>query len=348
MELALYHPRHGYYSSPEPRYGRRGDFLTAPSASHWYGSVVAALLSRLAALAGPITLIDVGSGDGSFVERVIQGAGGRGLRQVISVEGSAAMRALQERRVACLETPVRCLEDLSGAAPIQSPVVVHASELYDAVPVHRVAMRAGGLTELWVRSDGEALNWQERTASLELEEYLEGHGVSLRSDQLAELNLSARPFHREMLEHVGSDSLAMVLDYGYPARRLYDARARRHGSLACYREHSASRDPLEAPGESDITAHVNWDDLRAAARDAGWVELGLWPLAEMLVRAGIDGVMECRGVGPEAELDARTVGERQEIKRLLDPDGMGSDLKMLVQASGEMVDAARELLSVEG
>jgi SAM-dependent MidA family methyltransferase len=346
MELALYHPSRGYYSSPDPRYGRQGDFLTAPSASRWYGAVVASLLSRLAERSGPITLVDLGSGDGSFVERVIQDARVSGLRQVVSIEGSAAMRALQEQRTERFETPVRCFEDLSEAAPMEAPVVVHASELFDAMPVHRVAMRAGGLSELWVRSDDGELTWQERPASRDLEEYFEVHGVSLSQDQLAEINLRARSFHREILERAGSDSLAMVLDYGYPARRLYDGRARRQGSLASYSEHRASRDPLQAPGDSDITAHVNWDDLRAAARDADWVELGLWPLAELLVRAGIDAVMEGLGVGPNADMDARTLRERQEIKRLLDPDGMGSDLKMLVQASGTMIEAARGLLTL--
>ena len=49
----------------------------------------------------------------------------------------------------------------------------------------------------------------------------------------------------------------------------------------------------------------------------------------------------------EAELDAATVSARQEIKRLLDPEGMGSDLKMLVQAKGDMVEVARKVLSLD-
>ncbi len=48
----------------------------------------------------------------------------------------------------------------------------------------------------------------------------------------------------------------------------------------------------------------------------------------------------------EAEIDAATFTARQEIKRLLDPDGMGSDLKVLVQANGAMVDIASKLLAM--
>jgi len=46
MELVLYHPRHGYYSGDKPRYGRDGDFLTAPTASEWYAKVLTRLLTN--------------------------------------------------------------------------------------------------------------------------------------------------------------------------------------------------------------------------------------------------------------------------------------------------------------
>ena len=138
-----------------------------------------------------------------------------------------------------------------------------------------------------------------------------------------------------------------MLDYGYEARRLYDPRGRRGGSLTTFSRHRLGRDPLISPGTVDLTAHVNWDDLRSAAERTDWLELGLWPLAEFLVRAGIARELEDRGLGMEADLDAATVTARQEVKRLLDPEGMGSDLKMLVQANGEMIGTAGKILNVE-
>ena len=71
MELALYHREHGYYSSAMPRYGRGGDYLTAPTASEWYTRVFARVLARAARSAGPLRLVDVASGDGSFVAGVL-------------------------------------------------------------------------------------------------------------------------------------------------------------------------------------------------------------------------------------------------------------------------------------
>ena len=86
------------------------------------------------------------------------------------------------------------------------------------------------------------------------------------------------------------------------------------------------------------------DDLRIVARTAAWGEAGLWQLAEFMVRAGIGDVMEDSGVGREADLSVEVVSQRQEVMRLLDPDGMGSDLKMFVQACGSMLDIARSVL----
>jgi SAM-dependent MidA family methyltransferase len=178
-------------------------------------------------------------------------------------------------------------------------------------------------------------------------QYFARHDVDLEQGQIAEANLAAESTHRNLLSVASGDGLSLVLDYGYEARRLYDSRGRRGGSLSTFHRHELGRDPLTLPGEVDLTAHVNWDDLRAAAADAGWGEIGLWPLAEFLVRAGIAVELEERGLGMDADLDAATISARQEVKRLLDPEGMGSDLKMLVQAKGEMTEIARGALSVE-
>ena len=65
----------------------------------------------------------------------------------------------------------------------------------------------------------------------------------------------------------------------------------------------------------------------------GWREVGLWGLGELLLRAGIAAEMDARGVGEAVELAAEVYAQRQEVKRLLDPEGMGSDLKSLVLAT---------------
>lgn len=350
MELALYHPVHGYYSGEKPRYGRDGDFLTAPTSSAWYPRVLARLFIALAGDLKPLRFVDAASGDGSLIWELLKALGqgaGATLAEVVSVERSAAMRSRQLEHLDGAPVPVRWVDDIAGVGARSEPAVVHASELFDAQPVVRVVGRGGGLRELWVHLTGEGLGWEERPARSKVAAYFARHGVHLVEGQLAEANLGALALHRSLLGAAGTDGLALVLDYGYEARRLYDPRGRGGGSLATFRRHRVGRDPLESPGEVDLTAHVNWDDLRDAAAVEGWSEIGLWPLAEFLVRAGIGNELDARGLGMEAELDVATVTARQEVKRLLDPDGMGSDLKVLVQARGEMEEAARSVFSFE-
>jgi SAM-dependent MidA family methyltransferase len=350
MELALYHPNHGYYSAEVPRYGRRGDFLTGPTASFWYARAITGVLRVVAREFGPLTLVDVGSGDGSLLENVLLSLEGEAtgvVRQVVSVERSAAMRRRQREGCTADAVPHLWVADIHELAPPPEGCVVHASELYDALPVHRLVAREDGLRELWVGVESGRLCWHERPAGGELEDYFCNHRLALEPGQVAEVNLDALDLHRDLLRVAGGLGMAMVLDYGYPAARLYDARGRRGGSLACYRAHRLGRDPFENPGEQDITAHVNWDDLRSVARRCGWHEAGLWQLAEFMVRAGIGDLMEDAGIGLRADLTVEVVAERQEVKRLLDPDGMGSDLKVLIQTSGPMIEIAASALAAD-
>jgi SAM-dependent MidA family methyltransferase len=350
MELALYHPRHGYYSGAAPRYGREGDYLTAPTASPWYGKVLTKMLRRLCAEAGPVRLIDVASGDGMLVARVLENLGIAArdvVAEVFSVERSKSMRGRQIDRLPTTSVFVQVVGAMTDIGPASAPTVIHASELYDALPTARVVGGATGMEELTVAVSEGGLEWGRRPPREEVARYFARHDVGLEEGQIAEANLDAESTHRGLLRAAGGDGLCLVLDYGYEARRLYDPRGRRGGSLTTFHRHQLGRDPLASPGKVDLTAHVNWDDLRSAASAADWQEIALWPLAEFLVRAGIADELEERGLGMEADLDAATVTARQEVKRLLDPEGMGSDLKMLVQAKGNMIDVASEALSLD-
>ena len=350
MNLVLYHPIHGYYSGDEPRYGREGDFLTAPTASEWYSRVLARILGAVVAETGAIRLVDVASGDGTLIGGVVEALGKRApevFENVVSVERSAAMHDLQRDRFAMAAVEVHWVYDASEIESSSGPTVIHASELFDALPVARAEGGREGMKELTVGVDAGNLVWNRRAPRTEVVAYFDRHNIDLEEGQLAEANLGAEALHADLLAAMGDNGLSLVLDYGYEAKRLFNPRGRRGGSLSTFRRHELGRDPLISPGEVDLTAHVNWDDLRGAATAAGWQEIGLWPLAEFLVRGGIAEELEDRGLGMEAEVDAATFGARQEVKRLLDPEGMGSDLKMLVQAKGEMIDVASGALALD-
>lgn len=353
MELALYHPELGYYSrsrgGPGPA-GGGGDFLTAPTASPLLARTLAGLLARLAELLGePLCLAELGAGEGLLLEAVLAALGARQaavLRRVVAVERAEwARQRLAER---CRGAEVA--SDLAGVPRPGGAAVVVASELYDALPVHRVVLaREGGLLvlrELFVEARAGALRWVAGPLSDEaIGAYLAAHGVSLWEGQRAEVRLLARPLHARHLAWLGLQGLVLVIDYGHPANRLYDPRSRRDGTLVGYRGHRIVHDVLREPGECDITAHVNFDDLVAVAVEGGWESAPPRPLGLFLALAGaLEYLPPAVGRG-----EPLTPGEWAELaaaKRVLAPSGMGADLKVLAQGRGRVWGAYQALVTL--
>jgi len=329
MELALYHPELGYYSKARRVYpaGPQGDFVTAPTAHPSFARTWARLFAALVRRRGSaLVLVELGAGDGGFLRPLLAASTGEVFRRVVGVELSPAGRA------ALASLPgIEVVADLAAASPPAGPVVLFASELYDALPFHLVRGSEGGeLEELFVeRGEDDSLRFVPGPpSSQELAAYLEGHGVRLAPGQVAEVRLEASAFHVRVLAWAGEDALVFVLDYGYPAASLYNPKARRLGSLAGYKDQKPVADVLALPGDVDITAHVNWDDLHAAAGKLGFATTAPVPLGLFLARWGI--LEEARkGLSPEAPTP-------WEVKALLSPGGMGSDLKVLLQGKGAL------------
>ena len=145
--------------------------------------------------------------------------------------------------------------------------------------------------------------------------------VELARGQIADVADWGASYH-ELASRLGR-GLMVTFDFGYCRERLFDARVRRNGTLACYRRHHVHRDALSAVGRQDLTAHVDFSALEEAGESAGLETVVLTRQAVWLAALGIlDGL---------AEKPARA---RVEAMNLLDLDGMGEDIRVLVQARG--------------
>ena len=350
MELALYHPEAGYYTRPRAGagpVGPGGDFLTAPTTSAVFARTLVRLLRALAAEAGePLTYVELGAGEGLLMQHLLAAIGSDAkevLRRAVAVEMSGWAR--RRMRASCAS--VEAAGSIRDVSRPRGPVVLFASELYDAFPVHRVTMRRHGtalaLAEFYVEADSDGrLRWEHGEPSgPEIERYLAEHGVILEEGQVAEVRPRVRALHAEHLAWCGHDAVALVLDYGYPARQLYNPRGRRGGSLVGYRSHTLVDDVLADAGEVDLTAHVNFDDLENAAADAGWERGVLRPLGAFMAIHGAVALLP--GAGRGAPLATEEWAELAAAKRLLTPTGMGSDLKVLAQGRGRLWQVYRSI-----
>jgi SAM-dependent MidA family methyltransferase len=106
------------------------------------------------------------------------------------------------------------------------------------------------------------------------------------------------------------------------------------GTLMCHYRHRAHGEPFWLPGLQDITAHVDFSALAAAAREGGLEVLGYATQAQFLVNCGITELLE----GADAADAARYARLAGEAKQLLSPAEMGELFKVL--AVGRGIDAA--------
>jgi len=313
MEEALY-GEGGYYAGERAPVGRAGDFVTGSSHSPLFGAATARLLARLdEVVGGRADYLEAGYGNGEHVAAVAAAAG-QG-RRLIAWDRVARPLAEGVRGVERLEeVPERSLAGL-----------VFSYELFDALPVHRLVRREdGSLGELWVTLDPHgAFAWTEGELSApDLPARCGLEPGALELGQIADLAPGWRPLMRELAVRLDR-GLLITCDYGYERRRLLDPRVRRTGTLACYRDHRVHRDPFRDVGRQDLTAHVDWTALGEAGEAAGLDTVALAPQALWLTALGIFDDLE--GADLPTRLAAAT---------LLDPEGMGSDLKVLVQARG--------------
>lgn len=331
MELALYHPRYGYYLAPESRPGRGGDFLTAPELSPFFGRCLARQLRELWTLLGApdsFTVLEYGAGGGRLAHDILAGARdeapdfARALRY-IPHEANPYRRADATRLLheAGFGDQI-ALEDPAGPVKPTEPVTgcVLANEFVDALPVHRVVQREGTLLERYVRWGGDWFVEEcDAPSTPRLAAALAAGGVTLTEGQQAEVSLAATDWLVTAAGRLARGAI-LTIDYGYPTADLYAPR-RREGTFLCYYQHTANDNPYQRVGYQDMTAHVDFGALERAGAARGLTTLGLTRQAYFLTALGLGDLLVATQT-PGRRLEDYLV-DRTAVLALIDPGGMG-------------------------
>ncbi len=285
----------------------RGDalshFTTAPEISQAFGECLgawAALAWEGMGRPNPVWLAELGPGRGTLMADAL-----RAIRQVAApfaaaarvalIEASPALRAEQARRVEAQWFP-----ELAGL-PL-GPAIVLANEFLDALPIRQFVRRAGAWHERHVADGG----FIEQRADIALPEAPEG--------SVQEINEAALGIARQL---AGRGATALILDYGPACAGFGD-------TLQAVREH-ARAEPLARPGEADLTAHVDFAALAAAARGAGAAVHGPLPQGLFLQRIGL--MTRAAMLARASPRDAGMI--LSGAQRLVAPEGMGRLFKAL-------------------
>ncbi|MGH9673903.1 MAG: class I SAM-dependent methyltransferase [Bryobacteraceae bacterium] len=252
MEIALYHPEHGYYRKPRDPFGRGGDFFTAAQLQPAFGILMARIVRSLwEELGSPpdFTVVELGPGRGEMRE-----AFSEWRYEPVDVDG--------------------------GAIPRRFTGVVFANEFFDALPVDVLVSRESGPRERRVDADGSGFRWVEVDVTAPgFTPALPGGLPGPEDGRIFEVNTASLAW----LDRIAASlerGFVLAIDYGYT-----EAEAARfpQGTLMSYRRHRASEDVLAEPGLRDITSHVNFTALE---RHPAFEPVRFETLAQTLLRAG--------------------------------------------------------------
>ncbi len=227
--------------------------------------------------------------------------------------------------------------DLQRALAPDAPIIIFANEFFDALPVEvlspkgelRIAIRDGRLIETWAPASSEEL------------EFLDRYSVHPENEERVEVPLQTQSYMSEIaaaLKH----GIIIITDYGYSREEQLAGRHR--GTLMAFRQHSATANPYEAPGEQDITAHVNFTALAAAAEQNGMQVQPLLTQSQFLM--GIGEQNQFRDAFEDCRLPQERAKVALQLKHLVTPAGMGESFHVLVVSKGIDPDRASTLMGL--
>ncbi len=289
MSLALSHPRYGYYTRRQP-FGVAGDFVTAPEISQMFGELIgvwAFEVWRLWGVPGPMRLVELGPGRGTLIADAL-----RAIRRVSDVtlevhlvETSARLVEVQGRTLAQADVPIQWHDSIEQ---LPSGAIVIANEFFDALPVQHFVRTENGWCERLVGlgDDGKLKFGLRPLATGDIQ-------AAAPVGSIIEMSPQAREIARLLAQKIAAEGGALlIIDYGYTETS--------HGeTLQAVRNHCFV-DPLEAPGECDLTAHVHFAALTREAEAAGARVHGPLTQGEFLLSLGITQRAEAltRGADP--------------------------------------------------
>ena len=330
MQMALYAPGLGYYSSGSRKFGEEGDFITAPEVSSLFSRCVARQLQQVLNVIEKPDVLEFGAGSGVMAADVLIELDRLDAlpEHYFIIELSAELRERQQQtiaeRAAHLLASVQWLDTLPETG---FRGVVVANEVLDAMPVECFRIREGTVEQLRVVATDDGLvpayATAEDTISEQVRTIEQGRGESFDDGYCSEFNPAINPWLGSLYDVLDS-GLVLLIDYGYPAQEYY-LDERDNGTLICHYQQRAHADPLWYPGLQDITAFVDFSAVARAAAEVGFDISGYTSQAAFLLGCGL------------AELHQASVSDdprqqlllAQEIKTLTLPSEMGERFKVI-------------------
>jgi len=339
MELALYHPVHGYYEKQVlSQTGRAGDFYTSVSVGAVFGELLASfIVSQTKDMTRPLEIVEAGAHNGQLARDILQALQAIAPETLAHttyriLDPSAHRRKAQEENLTAFAGKVTWLNAIEDLPDDSIHGVMLSNELLDAFPVHRIGWSAPDQawfewlvdwkqeTPCWYRTEPKALPEALRAQVPLLNEELAG---LLPDGFTTEICPAATHWWRQAAGKLKAGCL-LTLDYGLEGLDFLSPE-RAKGTLRAYQNHRLVDNPLANPGEQDLTAHVNFTALREAGEKASLETIHDEAQARFLTRILAN---ENRGARPDFKWSPAQI---RQFQTLTHPEHLGRSFRVLGQ-----------------
>lgn len=335
MQLALYAPGEGYYSSGLHKLGKQGDFITAPELTPLFGKTLANQCQQILTAVDSPVLFEFGAGTGTLCVDLLSHLDELNClpESYYILEVSANLRHRQQeliqQKIPHLAHKVQWLERWPE---IPFNGVIIANEVLDAMPVNRFMQTNEGIMESYI-----TLNEQNELSELfkpsqnqRLLTYIRDNLALHPTPYLSEANLFLDDWILNIYRMI-DQGVVLLIDYGFPRHEYYHP-DRNQGTLMCHYRHHSHPDPLLHPGEQDISAHVDFTHVAEAGQQAGFHIAGYTNQASFLLANGLLSLVN------RLDNEREQFQAKQAIKQLTQPSEMGELFKVIALTKNIEID----------
>ncbi|GAB1542318.1 SAM-dependent methyltransferase [Scytonema sp. NUACC21] len=344
MDLVLYHPDFGYYSTKAIDIGKKGDFFTSVHLGSDFGELLAEQFVQMWEILDrpvPFSLVEMGAGQGLLAVDILKHIQQQhhdffNVLHYIIIEKSPGLKQQQQQRLQ--EFPV-CWCNLEEIPSHSISGCFFSNELVDALPVHQFVLEQGQLLEVYVTTSSPStflpsfVEVTDAPSTHRLVEYFELVDIDIKNGYpdgyRSEINLAALDWLGAVTDRLQRGYL-LTIDYGYTAHRYYNPR-RSQGTLQCYYQHHRHNDPYINVGQQDITAHIDFTALERWGERCGLDKVGFTEQALFLMALGLGE--RIASLSYTEQPLSQLLGRRDSLHQLLDPLGLGG-FGVLVQSKG--------------
>lgn len=330
MEMALYYPEKGYYTSAQNKIGKTGDFYTSSNLTPAFGAMIGQQIEEMWDISGrkDFTVVEYGAGTGVLCHDILDYLQNNlELYEQLNyciIEKSPVMR---EKQKAHLNQKVSWVNSIRDIPEITGCIL--SNELLDNFSVHQVVMQ-DELMEVFVDYKNDFVEML-KPAKKELTEYLAELNVVLPKGFRTEINLDAIAWIKEIAAFL-KKGYVITIDYGYLSGELYSGR-RSSGTLVCYNKHTINDNPYSNIGEQDITSHVNFSALSHFGSKYQLECCGLTSQAGFLLALGFKEYLR-KLLAAELGQDVMSMVKKESFLTHTLLIDMGLKFKVLIQQKG--------------